>query len=73
MAFKAVTQCFKHSKQVNVYGEVFQVIRHATEKSQAWVYFVAVILKVLLVHLLVALNSANVFLKIKNVWKIKKR
>jgi len=35
------------------------------------VYFVAVILKVLLVNLLAALNFANVF-KIKNVWKIKK-
>ena len=33
--------------------------------------FVAVILKVLLVNLLAALNSANVFLKIKNFWKIK--
>jgi len=33
--------------------------------------FVAVILKVLLVHSLAALNFANVFLKIKNVWKIK--
>jgi len=33
--------------------------------------FVAVILKVLLVNLLAALNFANVFLKIKNVWKIK--
>jgi len=49
--------------------EAFQVIRHATEKSQ--VNFVAVILKVLLVNLLAALNFANVFL-IKNVWKIKK-
>jgi len=28
---------------------------------------------VLLVNLLAALNFANVFLKIKNVWKIKKR
>jgi len=36
-------------------------------------YFVAVILKVLLVNLLAALNFANAFLKIKNVWKIKKR
>jgi len=35
------------------------------------VYFVAVIMKVLLVNLLAALNSAN-FFKIKNVWKIKK-
>jgi len=34
--------------------------------------FVAVILKVLLVNLLAALNFANVFFKIKNVWKIKK-
>jgi len=34
--------------------------------------FVAVILKVLLVNLLAVLNFANVFLKIKNVWKIKK-
>jgi len=34
--------------------------------------FVDVILKVLLVNLLAALNSANVFFKIKNVWKIKK-
>jgi len=33
---------------------------------------VSVILKVLLVNLLAALNFANVFLKIKNVWKIKK-
>ena len=33
---------------------------------------VAVILKVLLVNLLVALNFANVFLNIKNVWKIQK-
>jgi len=41
--------------------EAFQVIRHATEKS--WVYFVAVILKVLLVNLLAALNFANVFSK----------
>jgi len=33
------------------------------------VYFVAVILKVLLVNLLAALNFANVFLKSKkNVW-----
>jgi len=32
--------------------EAFQVIRHATEK--AYVYFVAVILKVLLVNLLAA-------------------
>jgi len=32
--------------------------------------FVAVILKVLLVNLLAALNFANVFLEIKNVWKI---
>jgi len=38
--------------------EVFQVIRHATEKS--YNYFVAVILKVLLVNLLAALNFANV-------------
>ena len=60
-----------------VYREAFQVIRHATEKSQ--VYFVAVILKVLLVNLLAALNFANVFLKIKkrlenekNVKNIKK-
>jgi len=30
-------------------------------------------LKVLLVNLLAALNFANVFLKIENVWKIKKR
>jgi len=30
-------------------------------------------LKVLLVNLLAALNFANVFLKIKNLWKIKKR
>ena len=42
-----------------VYREAFQVIRHATEKSQ--IYFVAVILKVLLVDLLAALNFANVF------------
>ena len=42
-----------------VYREVFQVIKHATEKLQ--VYFVAVILKVLLVNLLAALNLANVF------------
>jgi len=35
------------------------------------VYFIAVILKVLLVNLLAALNFA-VFLKLKNVWKIKK-
>jgi len=34
--------------------------------------FVAVILKVLFVNLLAALNFANVFLKIKDVWKIKK-
>ena len=34
-------------------------------------YFVAVILKVLLVNLLAALNFANVFFKMKNVWKIK--
>ena len=47
--------------------EIFN-IRHATEKSQ--VCFVAVILKVLLVNLLAALNFANVFLKIKNGWKI---
>jgi len=33
MAFKAVTQCVKHSKYVIVYREAFQVIRHATEKS----------------------------------------
>jgi len=33
--------------------------------------FVAVILKVLLVNLLAALNFANVFFKIRNVWKIK--
>jgi len=33
--------------------------------------FVAVILKVLLVNVLDALNFANVFFKIKNVWKIK--
>jgi len=38
--------------------EVFQVIRHATEKS--YNYFVAVILKVFLVNLLAALNFANV-------------
>ena len=37
-------------------------------------YFVAVMLKVLLVNLLAALNFAKVFLKIKkNVRKIKKR
>jgi len=36
-------------------------------------YFVAVISKVLLVNLLAALNFANVFFKIKDVWKIKKR
>ena len=41
--------------------EAFQVILHATEKSQ--VYFVAVILKVLPVNLLVAVNCANVFFK----------
>jgi len=35
--------------------------------------FVAVILKVFLVNLLAALNFADVFLKIKNVWRIKKR
>jgi len=35
------------------------------------VYFVAVILNVLLVNLLATLNFANVFFKIKNVWKIK--
>jgi len=29
-------------------------------------------LKVLLVNLLAALNFANVFLKMKNVWKMKK-
>jgi len=56
--------------KVKVYREAFQVIRHATEKS--YVYFVVVILKVLLVNLLAALNFANVFFKIKNVWKIKK-
>jgi len=43
------------------YREAFQVIRHATEKS--YVYFAAVILKVLLVNLLAALNFANVFFK----------
>jgi len=47
-----------------VYREAFQVILHATGKSQ--VYFVAVILKVLPVNLLVAVNCANVFfLKMK--------
>ena len=40
-------------------------------KSLILCYFVAVMLKVLLVNLLAALNFANVFLKIKNVWKIK--
>ena len=34
--------------------------------------FAAGILKVLLVNLIAALNFANVFKKIKNVWKIKK-
>jgi len=34
--------------------------------------FAAAILKVLLVNLIAALNFANVFKKIKNVWKIKK-
>jgi len=29
--------------------------------------------KVLLVNLIAALNFANVFLKIKNVWKMKKK
>jgi len=29
-------------------------------------------LKVLLINLIAALNFANVFLKMKNVWKIKK-
>ena len=47
--------------QVKVYREAFQIIRHTTEKSQ--VYFVAVIMKVLLVNLLAALNFANVFFK----------
>jgi len=37
------------------------------------VYFVAVILTVLLVNLLAALNFANIFLKLKNIWKIKKK
>jgi len=35
-------------------------------------YFVAVILKALLVNLLAALNFTNVFFKNKNVWKTKK-
>jgi len=43
------------------YRKAFQVIQHATKKP--WLYFVAVILKVLLVNLLAALNFANVFLK----------
>ena len=65
MAFKAVTQCVKHSrlKLVKVYRQVYQVIRHATEKS-----FVAVILKVLLVNLLAALDFANVLKKIKKTF-----
>jgi len=79
MAFKAT----RNMPFSLVYREVFQVIKHATEKSQ--VYFVAVILKVLLVNLLAALNLANVFLNknlleskktvknVKNVTKIKKR
>jgi len=47
-------------------------------KSSILCYFVAVILKVLLVNLLAALNFANVFkyknvfYLNKNVWKIKK-
>jgi len=41
--------------------------------SLNFVYFVAVIFKVLLVNLLAAVNFANVLLKNKkNVWKIKK-
>jgi len=44
---------------------------YSTHKSQ--VYFVAVILKVLLVNMLSALNFANVFKNKKNVSKIKKR
>ena len=61
MAFKATRNMpFKHPSNI-VYWEAFQVIRHAT------VYFVAVILKVLLVNLFAALNFA------KNVGKIKKR
>ena len=50
-----------------VYREAFEVIRHATEKSQ--VYFVAVILKVLLVNLLVAPKFASVFLNKKKFGK----
>jgi len=67
MAFKAVTQCVKRSKKVKVYREVFQVIRHSTEKSL--VYFVAVILKVLLVNLLATVNFANVILNRKRFGK----
>jgi len=52
------------------YREALQIIRHATEKSQ--VYFVAFILKVLLVNRLAALTFANVFLKIKKRLKNKK-
>ena len=47
------------------------VIRHTTEKSS--VYFVAVILKVLLLNLLAALNFANVFLNKKRLENKKKR
>jgi len=41
-----------------------------TETENHTVYFVAVILKVLLVNLLAALNFANAFKIKKNVWKI---
>ena len=41
-------------------------------KSTILCYFVAVILKVLVVNLLATLNFANVFLNKENVWKIKK-
>jgi len=40
-------------------------------KSTILCYFVAVILKVLVVNLLATLNFANVFLNKENVWKIK--
>jgi len=51
---------------------VFRLAVKSSILCYSQVYFVAVILKVLLVHLLAALNFANVF-KNKNVWKIKKR
>ena len=48
--------------------EAFQVIRHATEES--YVYFFAVILKLLLVNLLAAVNIAKkMFGKLKKTLK----